>query len=118
MMAKLLRRIGGMTVQEFVLHEGTQSIGRSADNDIQLTDSTVSSFHAEITGTAADGAEGGETFVLTDCRSKNGVYINGRSKGEHQLADGDRIKIGKQHFKFVIHDRPAVEREDTVTQME
>jgi pSer/pThr/pTyr-binding forkhead associated (FHA) protein len=117
-MAKLLRRIGGMTVQEFDLHEGTQRIGRAADNDIQLPDSTVSSFHAEITVTPGSGPEDMEHILLTDCRSKNGVYINGRSKQEHQLADGDRIKIGKQQFKFIAHDRIPVEEGDTVTQME
>ena len=118
MMAKLLRRIGGVTVQEFPLHEGTQSIGRSADNDIQLADSAVSSLHAEITVTPSAEPEGGETYVLSDCRSKNGVHVNGRTKSEHQLVDGDRIKIGRQRFKFVTHDRPAGENEDTVTLME
>lgn len=118
MMAKLLRRIGGMTVQEFELCEGTQRIGRSADNDIQLADSTVSSFHAEITVKGGSDPELKEEILLTDCQSKNGVYINGKTKEKHQLVDGDRIKIGKQQFKFVVQDEPAVQQEgETVTQM-
>jgi pSer/pThr/pTyr-binding forkhead associated (FHA) protein len=58
------------------------TIGRSADSDIQLDDSTVSRTHAEMVITA----EG--KYYLTDCGSSGGTY----------LLDGNDKKLIKQTF--------------------
>jgi DNA-binding SARP family transcriptional activator len=71
-------------------------IGRLADNDIVLDEVDVSRHHAVVSDT-------GISFVITDLRSANGVYVQGqRIRGSVALADGDRIGIGRREFVFKI----------------
>lgn len=73
-------------------------IGRLADNDIVLDDGEVSRHHAVVSDTGAG-------FVITDLRSANGVYVQGRRiRGSVALADGDRIRIC--HLEFVFEVQP------------
>lgn len=64
----------------------TIRIGRSADNDIVITDSAISSHHAEIT------VDNYGTFVLTDY-STNGTGVNGMllSHSSKEIHYGDLI---------------------------
>jgi pSer/pThr/pTyr-binding forkhead associated (FHA) protein len=67
-------------------------IGRSSDNDIVLPDIKVSRHHAVIT-------DNGTTFVITDLRSANGVWVRGqRIDLSAELREGDRVRIGDQEF--------------------
>ncbi|OJZ67934.1 regulator [Mycobacterium paraffinicum] len=69
-------------------------VGRLPDNDIVLDDDTVSRFHAVIVDT-------GNSFVITDLQSANGVDLGGeRIRGSATLADGDRICICGHDFTF------------------
>ncbi len=62
-------------------------IGRDVGCDILIADRRVSRHHAEVIRTE-DG------FVLRDCDSKNGTFVNGvRVLGEHLLEDGDEIQL-------------------------
>jgi DNA-binding SARP family transcriptional activator len=71
-------------------------IGRSADNDVVLDDAEVSRHHAVISDT-------GTSFVVTDLRSANGVYVQGRRiRGSVVLADRDQIRICDHEFVFEI----------------
>ncbi len=73
-------------------------IGRLADNDVVLDDAEVSRHHAVVSDT-------GTTFVITDLRSANGVYVQGRRiRGSVALADGDWVRIG--HLEFVFEVEP------------
>ena len=60
---------GRRTVQ---LKEGTTSLGRGADNEIQILIPHVSKHHAKI-------RSDGEGFVLLDTGSKAGVFVNGNA---------------------------------------
>ena len=74
-------------------------IGRLSDNDIVLDDTSVSRHHAVIIDT-------GTSFVITDLRSANGVYVaNQRVRGSATLVHGDRIRICDHEFTFEIHPR-------------
>lgn len=78
-------------------------IGRSPDNDIVLSDATVSRHHAAIVGDAG-------TFVITDLGSANGVFKGGqRIRGSAVLDHGDRIALGDFELSFVS-DGPAGRR--------
>jgi DNA-binding SARP family transcriptional activator len=71
-------------------------IGRLADNDVVLDDAEVSRHHAVISDT-------GTSFVVTDLRSANGVYVRGhRIRGSVALGDGDRIRICHHEFVFDV----------------
>jgi pSer/pThr/pTyr-binding forkhead associated (FHA) protein len=71
-------------------------IGRLAENDIVLDDDTVSRSHAVIVDT-------GNTFIITDLRSANGVEVGQqRIRASATLTDGDRIRICGHEFIFEI----------------
>jgi serine phosphatase RsbU (regulator of sigma subunit) len=70
------------------------SIGRSATNDLVLSDHFSSGCHASI-------FRNEKGFVLLDHGSKNGTFVNGkRLNGEIQLAPGDEILIGSTKIYF------------------
>jgi pSer/pThr/pTyr-binding forkhead associated (FHA) protein len=57
-----------------------------------LPDIKVSRHHAVIT-------DNGTTFVITDLRSANGVWVRGqRIDLSAELREGDRVRIGDQEF--------------------
>ncbi len=63
------------------------TIGRDDGNDIVIPDRRVSRRHAEIVRV-------GSEFVLRDCESKNGTFVNGeRVVQERRLHDGDEIQV-------------------------
>src|SRR6202165_5660868 len=70
------------------------SIGRAADCTIPIKDRFLSRKHAEIR------AEKGQ-WVLRDCGSANGTYLNGTRLGkDHSLQTGDRIRVGETEMVF------------------
>jgi DNA-binding SARP family transcriptional activator len=80
----------------YPLRGAATRIGRLPDNDIILDDATVSRYHAMIVDT-------GNSFVITDLRSANGVHLaDSRIRGSATLAEGDRIRISDHEFTFEI----------------
>ena len=70
------------------------TIGRSADNDIQLSNDSISAHHAEI----HRRREG--DFYIVDLASSNGVYVNGSRVNQVELHDGDLIELGEVRLHF------------------
>lgn len=71
--------------KEFTLDQRTTSIGRNKDNNIVIESPGVSGQHARINFE--------DNFFITDLRSTNGTYINGKKILHHKLTDGDTIAI-------------------------
>jgi pSer/pThr/pTyr-binding forkhead associated (FHA) protein len=69
-------------------------IGRSPSADIVLDDASVSRRHALVT-------KRGDTTVILDDRSLNGVTVNGVRVSEKHLADGDTILVGHVAMRYV-----------------
>jgi pSer/pThr/pTyr-binding forkhead associated (FHA) protein len=89
-------RLQAVSGQVYPLIGSATRIGRSADNDVVLDDAEVSRHHAVVSDT-------GTSFVITDLRSANGVYVHGRRiRGSVALTDRDRIGIGHHEFVFDI----------------
>ena len=65
--------------------------GRDSNNDLQLHDSEVSRFHAEL---RQDGAG----IKVVDLESSNGTFVNGERTNSAHLSSGDRIQLGKTHI--------------------
>jgi adenylate cyclase len=88
----------------FPLTSGRVRIGRGGDNEIVLSDVSVSRNHAEIVR-APDGH-----WTVRDLRSTNGVEINRVPVESAPLHGGDRITIGS--FEIVVEvsepPRPSV----------
>ena len=98
------RRPGGPPWRAFVRLSGrvhplfgaATRVGRLADNDVVLDDAEVSRHHAVVSDT-------GTTFVITDLRSANGVYVQDRRiRGSVALSDRDRIRICEHEFVFEV----------------
>ncbi|MEK6283213.1 MAG: FHA domain-containing protein [Acidobacteriota bacterium] len=73
------------------------SVGRVADNELSLNDSSVSKIHAAITLNQQG------TLMVADTGSTNGTFINGRriSYGEaRQIEDGDVVGFGDVEVRF------------------
>jgi hypothetical protein len=78
-------------------------IGRSADNEIVIDDSSLSGQHARVR--LED-----DTFFVYDLASTNGTFGYDKEQGDwvqiyrEPLADGDRIKIGRTVLHFMELD--------------
>lgn len=79
----------------YVLHEGSNIIGRSNDVDFRLPDTGVSRHHAEITWD-------GQQAIVVDLQSTNGTSINGMRIDNWLLADGDVITVGHSNIEVRI----------------
>ena len=91
--------VGNIGKQElrFPLFKNRLTIGRTADNDIQLNASYISRRHAVVL------TEGDATRVI-DWGSKNGVYVNTERVKERFLSNGDIVAIGNAKFRY--EERP------------
>lgn len=69
------------------LAEGITTLGRVADNDIQIDDSSISSHHAQITVR-------GSRVMVKDLGSTNGTTINGGEVTETPFKVGDTLFFG------------------------
>ena len=81
---------------KFRLHDGTNTFGRKADNDIVLDTLVVSGRHCafDLVGVA--------DVFLEDLGSTNGTYVNDHMiKRRTKLNDGDVIAIGPFRIKYL-----------------
>lgn len=88
--------------RERALGEGDRiSIGRSADNDIQLPEAHISRVHATIA--CQDGG-----FTIDDVGSANGSFVNGNQiYGKHALNIGDEVHLFVSALKLLGSDDAA-----------
>ena len=93
-MAKLVLSLNGAVQGEFELSRERLSIGRKADNDIQIDNLAVSGKHALVITILDDS-------FLEDLGSTNGTYVNGKLIKKHALKDGDVVGLGKHELKYV-----------------
>jgi hypothetical protein len=91
------------------LRPGLNRIGRNPDNDIQIPDPSVSSFHCEM-----QVSDIGVAF--RDLGSTNGSYINGQQVTKEMLTAGKVLRLGSVEFDLelpavsvAIPDRPKIE---------
>jgi len=85
----LLCESGKDVGKEYVVAVGENGIGRSIDNEVILTDISVSRKHLKVLRDAA-----GE-LRLRDLGSGNGTLLNGTRVHDAPLKDGDRIELGE-----------------------
>ncbi len=95
----------------FELGERSVGLGRSAQNEIRLLDNEVSRVHARIS------YEGG-TFVLTDCGSSNGTFVNGVPIQRKELHNGDRVQVGRSVLVFSTKENDRLARLGAIKSVE
>ena len=101
-MPKLTLKFKSSVIQIYTFpKDRTICIGRRENNDIVIPNLTVSGYHAKIDAM-------GDSYLLTDLKSKNKTYVNGKEVSAVLLSDNDSISIGKHTVVFNLesHDRP------------
>ncbi|HYO67207.1 MAG TPA: sigma 54-interacting transcriptional regulator, partial [Archangium sp.] len=97
-MASLTVRSPEGKVRTVPLHKRITSIGRSADNDVQLEDPSVpdSALHVLFDGTRYQLGSLGASF-----------QVNGKKRDNHVLASDDVIRVGATELVFAREDAVA-----------
>ncbi|NJK92982.1 MAG: FHA domain-containing protein [Blastochloris sp.] len=76
-------------------------LGRGTGSDIQVSDPAASRQHAEL------WTNYNLQYMVMDCGSRNGTYLNDRLIcGPTLLRQGDVIRIGQQRFEFNGNSSP------------
>ena len=91
-MPKLVLKFGNSLLKEVSVGSKEVSIGRSPDNDLQIDNLAVSTYHAKV---YFEGAR----LVVEDLDSLNGTFVNDLRVERAMLHDGDNIWIGKHSIK-------------------
>jgi FHA domain-containing protein len=85
---------GGLREGAAFTLDGSTTIGRSPETDIQIEDSFASGRHARI-------YEREGYLYIEDMGSTNGTYLNGERLDARELLRGqDRIRIGETKFRY------------------
>jgi hypothetical protein len=69
------------------LNAGTHRVGRNPDNDIHLSEASISGFHCEIVVTE-------QGVLVKDMGSTNGTFIDGRQVSEQELFPDQVLQLG------------------------
>jgi hypothetical protein len=85
----------------FPLMRDSYALGRHRNNDILISDSKVSSFHARIDRSS-------EGFVLVDLKSRNGTFLNGKKIESGLLKTGDEVRLGTARLIYKVDYTSAV----------
>ncbi len=104
-MAKLILSMDGLVLKEIPLTKERMSIGRKANNDIQIDNLAISGEHAAVVTILNDS-------FLEDLNSTNGTLVNGQPAKKHFLKNGDVIELGKYKIKYVAEQAPQGETTD------
>ena len=78
-----------------VLSGSRALLGRSRECDVVLDDPNVSRRHAEL-------RREGDTWVVADLGSTNGVRVNGHQVPEAALEPGDQLELGVSRLTFEL----------------
>ncbi len=93
-MGHLVLSLNGKLIGEFPLNKERITIGRAADNDIQIDNLAVSGHHALVLTILNDS-------FLEDLDSTNGTFVNGKPIKKYALRDGDIVTLGKHEMKYI-----------------
>jgi general secretion pathway protein A len=98
-------KLGDDTIASLELPLGRAIIGRTTDNDLQIPSKFISRHHAQIITTP-------NRSILEDLNSTNGMFVNSRRVKQHELQDGDVVKLGEHHL---IYHRAPVDDDEADT---
>jgi general secretion pathway protein A len=94
--AQLLISHGAKHVGSWPLRPGRISIGRAADNELQLDARYVSRHHCHVVTV-------GNVSTIEDLGSVNGVSVNGKVVKRHVLQHEDRIALGEHALTYLVN---------------
>ncbi|MCA9055834.1 MAG: GGDEF domain-containing protein [Planctomycetaceae bacterium] len=100
----------GVSDSLIILRDQCTRIGRDASCQIELHDDFISRDHVHI-------ERGGDQFVLRDCGSLNGTFVNDQRVDTQVLTPGDHIRLGNHIFKFLSTDHVEAQYHEAVYEM-
>jgi signal transduction histidine kinase len=87
--------------RRFECSESTMGLGRGGSNHVQLSDTEISRYHAEIRFEAG-------SYSLLDLGSSNGTCLNGQPVDRKPLRDGDQLEIGRSRLIYIDNESSQV----------
>lgn len=94
--------LNGDTVN-VIAFESSLTVGRALSNDIVIDDPTVSQLHARVTNE-------GDSWLVKDCDSTNGILVDGKKQSEFTLKDGCSFTVGTQVLEFSLSEPQALDK--------
>jgi type II secretory pathway predicted ATPase ExeA len=101
----------GKTTMERELKPGRVVIGRTPDNDLQIDSKFISRHHCQI-------VTQGDSCVIEDLNSTNGIYVQFKRVRRHNLNDGDVVQVGKHEIMYLDERTPRVRQAPDMTETE
>src|SRR5581483_4595870 len=87
-------------VDEILLGRGDGAVREGSTLRLGIPDVSMSASHARL-------LRGVEGFLVEDCGSTNGTFLNGEPVAGRALADGDALEMGHTHFLFRAEAPPG-----------
>jgi pSer/pThr/pTyr-binding forkhead associated (FHA) protein len=108
-MLQIELRYENKTLARYETENEQLAIGRNPQNDIQIDNMAVSSFHAVVKKVM-------NAYFIEDLKSTNGTFVNEKKIDKYELLDGDKIIIGKHQliFRFAAKNKQIAQFDETV----
>lgn len=100
-MSQLALLVDDVVVSIFPLDKPSITIGRDADCEIRIDESSVSGSHARLEIQPNEFLDGQEDIFIRDLGSTNGTMVNDEGIDRRKLSPGDIIEIGWNKFKLI-----------------
>jgi len=94
--ARLLVTHGTEQIAAWPLRPGRLSIGRAADNEVQIEERYISRHHCLVVTV-------GNVSTIEDLGSVNGISVNGKAVKHHILQHEDRIALGAHALTYLVN---------------
>jgi transcriptional regulator with GAF, ATPase, and Fis domain len=101
-MATLRIQVPGTGVKVYHIYKKLTSVGRGEDCDVVLPDPLLADTHAHV---HFDGRD----FNIAVLDRDLDLFVNGRRRTKHRLAQEDRIRLGAVEMEFSLYDQPVTD---------
>ncbi len=101
-MATLRIQAPGAGVRVYHIYKKLTSLGKGDDVDVRLMDPLLADGHAHI---HFDGRD----FNISTMAKDAEMFVNGRKRTKHRLAQEDRIRLGSAEMEFSLYDEPVTD---------
>ncbi len=110
-MATLKIQVPGSGTKVYHIYKKLTSLGRSDECDVMLPDPLLAESHAHI---HFDGRDFNIALLDRDAE----VFVNGRKRKKHRLAQDDRVRLGTIEMEFSLFDQPVTDETAAKTMAE
>ena len=91
----------GKNTVEKELRAGRLVIGRTPENDLQIDSKFISRHHCQI-------LTQGDSCIIEDLNSTNGIYVQSKRVRRYHLNDGDVVTIGQHELMYIDERIPRL----------